>query len=174
MPTKSNMFFAVSLCSLLIALVISSTFEHTQIGATTTVIPEAALGASAMLSSMFLGLGLYAAKRKNRTRIQIIATIIGNAMQDTNKNQLLNHGQLNSIMLRKYLDSAIQAGLIEVQQMGDHCIYKATEKGIGFLADYEEQEKYTSLFSEKRRELEALLMEKSAHSTSHSTAGYST
>ncbi|MBO3803698.1 MAG: hypothetical protein JTT11_07525 [Candidatus Brockarchaeota archaeon] len=103
-----------------------------------------------------IGLGA-GAKRKNRSRMEIAASMLEIAKQGVRKTQLMYLGNLSFELLQKYLDSLMKADLIEVQKEGDRNTYRTTQKGLQFLKDYQELQKYAEMLSSKRRVLEKFL-----------------
>jgi len=97
------------------------------------------------------------ARRKNRTRIEIAVSMLEIAKQGVKKTQLMYLGNLSFELLQKYLNSLLQAGLIEAQQGGTQYTYKTTQKGLMFLKDYQDLQKYAALLNTKKSSLEKSL-----------------
>ena len=94
------------------------------------------------------------AKRKNRTRIEIVASLLGIAEPGVRKMRLMYEGNLSFELLQKYLGSLMKAGMIEEKQEGNQFIYRTTAKGLQFLKDYNDFQKYTTVLESKKSELE--------------------
>jgi predicted transcriptional regulator len=96
-------------------------------------------------------------RRKNRSRIEIAASMLEIAKQGVRKTQLMYLGNLSFELLQKYLNSLIQAGLIDMKSEENQYVYRTTQKGLQFLKDYQELQKYASLFDSKKSVLEGFL-----------------
>ena len=88
---------------------------------------------------------------KNRSRPDIIATILESANGGITKSNLLTRANLTSGQLRQYLDVLITKKL--VVQLADeertHMAYRTTEKGIRYLSVYSTLKTIAVLPSEK-------------------------
>jgi len=65
-------------------------------------------------------------------------------------------GNLSFDLLQKYLDMLVKFDLLEVRG-GSEKSYHATEKGLSFLEDYRELQKYAEIVESKKRALETSL-----------------
>ncbi|MGQ9513446.1 MAG: winged helix-turn-helix domain-containing protein [Thermoproteota archaeon] len=101
-----------------------------------------------------LGVGV---RRKNRTRVEIAASMLEIAKQGVRKTQLMYLGNLSFELLQKYLDALIKADLIEQHQDGNMITYRTTQRGLQFLKDYQDLQKYATMLSSKRNVLEKFL-----------------
>jgi predicted transcriptional regulator len=88
---------------------------------------------------------------KNRSRPDIMATILESANGGITKSNLLTRANLTSGQLRQYLDDLITKKL--VVQLADeertHMAYRTTEKGIRYLSVYSTLKTIAVLPSEK-------------------------
>jgi predicted transcriptional regulator len=88
---------------------------------------------------------------KNRSRPDIMATILESANGGITKSNLLTRANLTSGQLRQYLDDLITKKL--VVQLADeertHMAYRTTEKGIRYLSVYSTLKSIAVLPSEK-------------------------
>jgi predicted transcriptional regulator len=88
---------------------------------------------------------------KNRSRPDIMATILESANGGITKSNLLTRANLTSGQLRQYLDVLITKKL--VVQLADeertHMAYRTTEKGIRYLSVYSPLTSIAVLPSEK-------------------------
>lgn len=103
-----------------------------------------------------IGLGA-GARRKNRTRIEIAASMLEIAKQGVRKTQLMYTGNLSFELLQKYLESLMKADLIELQQEGNQNVYRTTPKGLQFLRDYQDLQKHAAALASKKSMLEKFL-----------------
>lgn len=95
-------------------------------------------------------------KRQYRSRIQIAADILEIAKNGSRKTKIMYLGNLSFDLLQKYLDLLIGYDLIEINGAADKS-YHATEKGLRFLDEYRELQKYSELVQSKKRILETSL-----------------
>jgi predicted transcriptional regulator len=95
-------------------------------------------------------------KRQYRSRIQIAADILEIAKTGSRKTKIMYLGNLSFDLLQKYLEMLIGYDLIEVDRAADKT-YRATAKGLRFLDEYRELQKYSELAQSKKRILETSL-----------------
>ena len=95
-------------------------------------------------------------RRKNRSRLEIVASMLGIAEQGVKKTQLMYQGNLSFELLHKYLDSLLKAALIERLQEKNQFIYKTTAKGLQFIKNYQDLQKHATELNSKKIELEKL------------------
>ena len=74
----------------------------------------------------------------NRTRLEILASILDTAHHGTLKTHIMYKANLSHSQLEKYLEFLIRQGMIvEVRDEAYHrLVYRISEKGIEFLKDY--------------------------------------
>ena len=95
-------------------------------------------------------------RRQYRSRIRIVADILGIARQGSRKTRIMYQGNLSFDLLQKYLDMLVKHDLLETS--GDSKkSYVATEKGRRFLEDYHELQKHSEIAESKKRTLERFL-----------------
>jgi predicted transcriptional regulator len=95
-------------------------------------------------------------ERQYRSRIQIARDILAVTKNGSRKTRIMYQGNLSFSLLQKYLDMLLNLGLIEVRGDSEKS-YVATERGLQFLEDYSEFQKYSQMIEEKRRVLESTL-----------------
>lgn len=82
---------------------------------------------------------------KNRSRIEIIYSIVNSAReQPCLKNTLLHKSRLSYFLLKKYLDYVLSQGLLEERIVDESKVYLITSKGFKFLKSYEELQSIVS------------------------------
>ncbi len=74
----------------------------------------------------------------NRTRVEILSSILGVAGRGALKTHIMYKANLSHRQLEKYLAFLKENGLLRevVDPDGGSRLYEATEKGIDFLRDY--------------------------------------
>ena len=78
---------------------------------------------------------------KNRDRLGIVASVLEAANSGSNKTHIMFDAKLSFTLLEKYLDLAVDAGLVEV----NGSTYFVTDRGQEFLRQYRGfQERYTN------------------------------
>jgi len=80
--------------------------------------------------------------------------MLGIAEQGVRKTRLMYLGNLSFELLHKYLESLMKADLIKQQQESNQFIYKTTEKGLQFIKDYNDLQKYAAMHDSKKSVLE--------------------
>jgi predicted transcriptional regulator len=82
-------------------------------------------------------LGCLRLQKKYRSHFEIIASIIKAAKDNgAPRFSLMKHASTNYAQLRKYLDPLVQLGFLEIVA-GKNCLsYRASEKGLAFLQQY--------------------------------------
>jgi len=91
------------------------------------------------------GIGLETdAKFKNRSGLEILASIISAAMGGARKTHVMYRANLSHSQLQRYLTFLEIRGLVRVIEgtSGHASLYESTERGMQFLRDYERLEKY--------------------------------
>ena len=68
-----------------------------------------------------------------RSRLKIIADVLGVARGGARKTQIMYQANLSYRLLTRYLKDVVDMGLVRMQDEG---IYELTEKGIGFLSEF--------------------------------------
>ena len=84
---------------------------------------------------------MYALERpvaSNRTRVEILASILNVAEHGTLKTHIMYKANLSHRQLEKYLTFLQENGMLlqVADEETDSQLYKVTEKGIDFLKDY--------------------------------------
>lgn len=93
-------------------------------------------------------------RRKNRTRLEIVVSMLLIAEQGVGKTHLMYKGNLSFEVLHKYLELLTNADLLEQQQGKNKSIYKTTAKGLQFIKNYQELQKYAAKLDSLNNELE--------------------
>jgi predicted transcriptional regulator len=93
-------------------------------------------------------------QRKKRNREEIVASIIGTAMNGSTKTNIMNKSCLSFSQLNNYLSYTLSAGLIYLDLTGK---YFASAKGREYLKRFEELYCSENDILEKRRLLISLL-----------------
>jgi predicted transcriptional regulator len=80
------------------------------------------------------------AQKRYRNTFEIFAMMIM-AVKENNGNgtpkfSIMRNTSINSAQLRKYLTSLSDMGFVEVANTGDRVAYKATDRGLDFLRQY--------------------------------------
>jgi len=76
---------------------------------------------------------------KNRDRLKIVADILQAAAPRSNKTNIMFAAKLSFKLLEKYLNLALNAGFVQVQDSA----YSITERGVEFLSRYSDfQDRY--------------------------------
>jgi len=83
-------------------------------------------------------------KFKNRSGLEILASIISAALGGARKTHVMYRANLSHSQLQRYLAFLEVRGLVRMIESpsGNASIYKSTEKGVQFLRDYERLGKY--------------------------------
>jgi predicted transcriptional regulator len=88
--------------------------------------------------------------------MEIAATILEIAKNGSRKTRIMYLGNLSFDLLQKYLDMLVNLGLLQVRNEKERT-YVATEKGRGFLEDFNELQKHSEVVEARRRLLERSL-----------------
>jgi len=94
------------------------------------------------------GVGLETdARFKNRSGLEILASIITAAMGGARKTHVMYRANLSHSQLQRYLAFLEIRGLVKMIESpsGNAAIYESTERGVQFLRDYERLEKYLNI-----------------------------
>lgn len=75
-------------------------------------------------------------REQRRTRIDILAKILGAALNDKLKTRIMFKASLNYNQAEKYFDFLIKTGLLRKDGSGKHFSYETTKKGKEFIAKY--------------------------------------
>ena len=79
---------------------------------------------------------------KNRDRLGIVASVLEAANLGSNKTHIMFAAKLSFKLLEKYLDLAVNAGLVKV----NGCTYSVTDRGQEYLRRYRGfQARYTNV-----------------------------
>jgi len=83
-------------------------------------------------------------KFKNRSGLEILASIISAAVGGARKTHVMYRANLSHSQLQRYLAFLEVRGLVRVieSSTGNAAIYESTERGVQFLRDYERLERY--------------------------------
>lgn len=76
-------------------------------------------------------------RKKYRSYIEIIALML-EAMKynGVSRFSILKYTSTNSSQLKKFLESLIEMGFVEMDIKGNSVLYRASEKGLAFLGQY--------------------------------------
>jgi predicted transcriptional regulator len=85
--------------------------------------------------------------RNYRSRLDIIADILGVVSGEARKTQIMYRANLSYAVMQKYLAEITEASLISFE--GDRLCYSLTDKGRDFLRTYQEYSK-TNKHAEKQ------------------------
>lgn len=83
-----------------------------------------------------------------------MALLLGIAEQGVRKTRLMYEGNLSFELLQKYIQLLMKANMMERMHERNKLIYKTTSKGLQFLKDYNDLQKYTAALESKKSELE--------------------
>ncbi len=72
----------------------------------------------------------------NRSRIEIMASILKKARKGTKKTHIMNHCNLSFRQLQRYLGAMRTRGLLKRENDGSHTLFEITRKGRKFLTRY--------------------------------------
>jgi len=97
-------------------------------------------------------------KREKRSEMAIIRDMLTSAREGARKTRIMYSCNLSYLLLQKYLDKLMKAGLLEISR--DTGLYQCTEKGGQFLKEYYELEKSLRTLYEKKKNLETLASRK--------------
>jgi len=97
-------------------------------------------------------------KREKRSEMAIIRDMLTSAREGARKTHIMYSCNLSYLLLQKYLDKLMKAGLLEISR--DTGLYQCTEKGGQFLKEYYELEKSLRTLYEKKKNLETLASRK--------------
>lgn len=93
---------------------------------------------------------------KNRSGLEILASIILAAVGGERKTHIMYKANLSHYQLQRCLTFLELRGLVKVieSRSGNASIYESTERGEEFLREYESMEKYLKMRTEKYPEWE--------------------
>jgi len=79
-------------------------------------------------------------QKKYRNTFEIFAMMIG-AVKENNGNgaprfSIMRNTSINSAQLKRYLNSLAEMGFVEVDNAQNRMVYKATNRGLDFLKQY--------------------------------------
>jgi len=77
-----------------------------------------------------------AARKRNRARMDIIATILSAAISGERMTHIMYKANLNYALVKDCVKGLIAAGLIEEVQTGKAIVFKTTPKGLSFVSDF--------------------------------------
>jgi len=75
--------------------------------------------------------------KKYRSYIEIIALMLEAIKYNgATRYSLMKHTSINYVQLEKYIESLIEIGFVEVDISENQVLYRASEKGLAFLGQY--------------------------------------
>jgi predicted transcriptional regulator len=79
-------------------------------------------------------------QKRYRNTFEIFAMMI-EAVKENNgtgtpKFSIMRNTSINSAQLKRYLESLSDMGFVEIGNAGDRAVYKATDRGLDFLRQY--------------------------------------
>jgi predicted transcriptional regulator len=79
-------------------------------------------------------------EKRYRSSFEIFAMMIeavkGNNGNGSPKFSIMRNTSINSAQLKKYLRSLSEMGFVELGNAGDQVVYRATDRGLDFLRQY--------------------------------------
>lgn len=81
---------------------------------------------------------------KNRSRLDILAKMLKVTLGGEIKTHIMYRSNLSYKQLERYLVLLEQRGLIQKEDDGGGCVYRATEKGSEFVREYSRLSEYVS------------------------------
>lgn len=87
----------------------------------------------------------------NRTRVEILGSILKVAGSGTLKTHIMYKANLSYEMLQRYLKMLLEAGLVEGSTFDGY--YRASPKGVTFVRDYEDFKRVGELYESKKSSL---------------------
>lgn len=75
--------------------------------------------------------------KKYRTKFEIMASILEAIKENgATRFSIMKHASTNFVKIKKYLESLDAMGFVETDVREDQVLYRASEKGLGFLRQY--------------------------------------
>jgi predicted transcriptional regulator len=76
-------------------------------------------------------------QKKYRSHFEIIALILEAVKGDGGASfSIMKHASINCAQLKKFLNSLITMGFVEIEMKRGKAMYRATDRGLGFLRQY--------------------------------------
>ena len=94
--------------------------------------------------------------RRNRNKLQITQAILEVARDGAGKTRIMYQANLSFKLLEDYLTVLVRAGLLKVKE-GDRKMYMTSEKGLQFLREFQELERYAALATARKNDLTKML-----------------
>ena len=94
---------------------------------------------------------------RRRGALQIMADILSATRAPTNKSGIMRKANLNAKRAGRYISYLVEKGFLSISDERGRTLYRATEKGLSWLREYEELAAEYERVVAKKEELERAL-----------------